>query len=50
MFVNDNHELIQGYLINDDYILYKLSCGHKIDGDVKVAGYVKDIERFENNN
>lgn len=49
MFVNDNHEVIQGYLIDEDSLLYELSSGHKIDGDLKVARYVEDIKDFENN-
>lgn len=49
MFVNDNHEVIQGYLIDEDSLLYGLSSGHKIDGDLKVARYVEDIKDFENN-
>lgn len=48
MFVNDNHEVIQGFLIDEDYYLYKLKSGHKIDGDLKVARYVEDIEDIKN--
>lgn len=48
MFVNDNHEVIQGYLIDEDSLLYELSSGHKIDGDLQVARYVEDIEDLKN--
>ncbi len=48
MFVNDNHEVIQGYLIDEDSFLHELSSGKKTDGDLKVARYVKDIEDIKN--
>lgn len=44
MFVNDNHEIIQGYLIDEEYFLYPLSCGKETDGDLKMKRYVEDIE------
>ena len=48
MFVNDNHEVIQGYLIDEDSLLYELSSGKKTDCDLKVSRYVEDIKYFEN--
>lgn len=48
VFINDEHIMIKSLLVNEDILLEPLTLSCEVDGDIRVAELVKDLEKYKN--